>query len=183
MCAYSLKFYQLIYYIEKKIRLSQSISRVFAFGIARLPICYILPVDNIINNFDRYKDIALVMLDFSKVFDAANHKIILSKLKHCGLSNTPLCFMKSYLTNRQQIVKTSRGTSLSKHIPSNVPQGSTLGPLFYSIYTFDLHTSLKYCCNIMQMILNFDSTDLGSVSYKPHVDLINIKNNCNTNCF
>ena len=46
-----------------------------------------------------------IYVDLSKAFDTLNFDKLLSKLKHYGLSETPLKLITSCLTNRNQYVK------------------------------------------------------------------------------
>ena len=75
-----------------------------------------------------------VFLNFSKAFDTVNHKILLSKLYHCGLRGIPLNWFENYLHNRTQFVKIGSIQSSPETIACGTPQGSTLGPLLFLPY-------------------------------------------------
>nr|CAH7767833.1 unnamed protein product [Callosobruchus chinensis] len=139
--------------------------------------------DNIIRNMDKHVNTVLVMIDFSKAFDTVNHKVLLSKLKHIGLSDIPLNFFEHYLVGRRQKVKTIAGTSSIGMVSSGVPQGSVLGPLLYLLYTFDLDSCIEHCAiqtyaDDTQLTFHFDSLHLDEVSYKINLDLANITDYC-----
>ena len=49
-----------------------------------------------------------------------------------------MCWFKSYLENRKQVVNVMGATSCSKDLRCGVPQGSVLGPILYVLYTSPL---------------------------------------------
>ena len=87
-------------------------------------------------------------LDLSKAFDTINHKILLNKLHHYGISETVYNWFKSYLIGRSQQVDYNSHISNIRTISSSVPQGSILGPLLYIIYVNDFPNCLKFSSNL-----------------------------------
>ena len=77
----------------------------------------------------------LVLLDLSAAFDTIDHSILLSRLSSFGVRDSALEWIRSYLTDRTQAVNISG--CLSSFIPLlfGVPQGSVLGPQFFTIYS------------------------------------------------
>ena len=74
----------------------------------------------------------------SKAFDTTDHAILISKLKHYGITNVELDWFRSYLYNSQQYVEVNNAQSSAETIIAGVPQGSILGPLLLLIYINDL---------------------------------------------
>ena len=81
-------------------------------------------------------------IDLSKAFDTLVFDVLLFKLKYYGVTGTGLDLMKSYLTNRKHYVVFDSCRYQSEHVEIciAVPQGSILGPLFFSAYINDLIT-------------------------------------------
>ena len=85
----------------------------------------------------------LVLLDYSKAFDCANHRLILAKLKAAGFREDSLSWILSYLSGRTQKVVTGAGESEWNGILNGVPQGSVLGPLLFTVLVSDLGDAIK----------------------------------------
>ena len=101
--------------------------------------------DNIYKALDNALITIKVLLDFSKAFDKAYHAIMLAKLKHLGFANSALKWIKSYLTSRQQKVRTDQGFSDWTTLDNGVPQGSILGPLLFTILIIDIGEEIRNC--------------------------------------
>ena len=81
---------------------------------------------------------AVCMIDMSAAFDVVDTELLLEKMKLYGFDRNAIQWTWSYLTYRSQSVYIEG--SLSSHLPleAGVPQGSILGPIFYTIFTNEL---------------------------------------------
>ena len=86
-----------------------------------------------------------MFIDFRKVFDLADHEILLEKLSSYKLSNSSLKWLNSYHESRQQTVLSGQGICPFAYINSGVQQGSILGPTSFLLSVNDLPLLLKYC--------------------------------------
>ena len=80
-------------------------------------------------------------MDLSKAFDTLNFNILLNKLQYYGINGISLLLIRSYLTDRFQHVQFENSESDLLEIKTEIPQGSILGPLFFSIMINDLVNS------------------------------------------
>ncbi|KAJ8870665.1 hypothetical protein PR048_029688 [Dryococelus australis] len=85
--------------------------------------------DSIRMTIERSHLTILVLLDFSKAFNAVNHDFILQKLKlYFHFSDNVIQWMTSYLQGRHQCVSTWQPMNLG------IPQSSVLVPLLLSLF-------------------------------------------------
>lgn len=88
----------------------------------------------IYGNLDKSKPIIAVFIDLAKAFDTVDHELLLTKLCNIGIRGNALMLIKSYLSNRSQVVRINNKYSKEEQIKSGVPQGSILGPLLFTIF-------------------------------------------------
>ena len=90
--------------------------------------------NDILCALDRRESVFLVLLDLSTAFDAVDHKLLLTRLEdRVGHSGQVQDWATSYLTGRHQYVTLSGSSSEPRPLTCGVPQGSVLGPIFFTI--------------------------------------------------
>lgn len=109
-------------------------------------------LDYVLENMDNGGQVDVIYTDFEKAFDRVDHYILLHKLERLGIHGDLLRWIKSYLSNRSQAVVVGGYRSDFIDIPTGVPQGSHLGPLFYCAYLYDIAD----CFNLSNHILYAD---------------------------
>ena len=97
-----------------------------------------------------------VFIDFKKAFDCVQHSMLLSKLAKLNLCEGVIAWVKSYLTNRKQRVLANETYSNFLEVTQGVPQGSVLGPLFYTDDTvlYISHPNFKQALDMVQQDMN-----------------------------
>ena len=95
-------------------------------------------------------------IDLSKAFDTLSQSILLHKLSYYGVKGIAYSLIRSYLTQRQQIVEYNECKSEKMLITTGVPQRSVLEPFLFSICINDL----PLCSKIIEMIMYADDTTL-----------------------
>ena len=102
--------------------------------------------------------------------------IMFAILRHIRFSEPVIKWFNSYLCLRQQSVMATSGKSAWANNPLRVPQGSILGPLLYSLYTFSIGHVLKFCsyhlyADDLQIYMSCLICDIGTTINKINDDI------------
>ena len=94
------------------------------------------------NSIDKKLHTVGLFIDIRKAFPSVNHEILLQKLYHYGFRGVALDLFKTYLKSRPQYVhiksEVTETQSDTYYLDNSVPEGSILGPPFFSVYINDL---------------------------------------------
>ena len=96
----------------------------------------------LISKFDNRSQVDLLILDFSKAFDAVPHARLSKKLEYYGINGPVNGWIKSWLMNRSQRVIVEGASSDEVSVRSGVPQGTVLGLLMFLIYIKDIEENI-----------------------------------------
>jgi hypothetical protein len=141
--------------------------------------------DDIFKALDDSEVVLLTLLDYSKAFDTANHRLILAKLKHFGFHEDALAWVASYLGNRKQKVRTDSDSDW-EHIQNGVPQGSILGPLLFTVLVSDISETINMgnyhtYADDVQVLLTFKPDEAITAFESTNTILENIANYSDNN--
>ena len=96
----------------------------------------LLNIHDILLNLAKGSVTALTLLDLSATLDTIDHTILLDRLNvYYGISELALGWFKSYLSGRTHSVKVGNTLSHPAALQYGIPQGSSLGPILFSLYT------------------------------------------------
>ena len=127
--------------------------------------------DNIYDALNNKQHFLSIFLDFSRAFDTVRIDILLDKFEFLGFRGPIYSWIKSFLCERKQFVNIGEKISDIQLTKMGVPQGSTLGPLFFIIYINDMKNSLS---NMKVIHFADDSTLYASFEKKLDIsELIN----------
>ena len=77
----------------------------------------------------------LIRLDLYAAFDTVDHSLLIDRLQSkFGVKDTPLDWLRSYLSGREQFVKIGQHQSDAVPLDVGVPKRSVLGPLLFAVY-------------------------------------------------
>lgn len=127
--------------------------------------------DNIKQFIDEGFVVGAIFIDLTKAFDTLEHSILLDKLESFGITGPTLNLIRSYLSNRPQVVYLNGQFSSTKLINCGVPQGSILGPLLFLLFINDLPNTLTFS----KCLLYADDTTI----YSPHKSLTALQDTLN----
>ena len=92
--------------------------------------------NDILHSVDNGYCVFLVLLDLSAAFDTVSHAVLLHRLQQRnGISNSAHQWIVSYLNGLSQRVQISGTMSCEQSMECGVPQGSVLGPDFFTDYS------------------------------------------------
>jgi len=91
--------------------------------------------NDLLISIDNKQCVFLVLLDLSAAFDTVDHNVLLNRLsERYGIKGQALSWVESYLSDRKQFITVEGVRSTEHTLDCNVPQGSVLGPSFFSDY-------------------------------------------------
>ena len=110
----------------------------------------------------------IIYLDFSKAFDKVPHKRLIEKLKAHGIRGEVANWIEEWLSDRKQRVVVNGENSEWEQVESEVPQGSVLGPVLFTVFINDLDDRIE------SRITKFadDTKLIGRAGSKENTDII-----------
>ena len=108
---------------------------------------------------DEGHSVDVVYLDFAKAFDKVPHCRLLCKLRCHGIEGKVICWIQSWLSDRQQRVVLNGHSSGWRKVESGVPQGSVLGPMCFVVFINDIDGAIDTLASFIRKFA--DDTKIG----------------------
>ena len=120
-----------------------------------------------------------VFFDLAKAFDTVDHEILFKKMELYGIRGITLQLFEfnSYLSYRKMFAPVNGISSKMNDVTCGIPQGSTLGPLLFTLYVNDLQSVTKFNVNLFA-----DDTNLTMSHYKDKELQNNVNNELENIC-
>ncbi|KAL8565040.1 hypothetical protein ACOMHN_003416 [Nucella lapillus] len=103
----------------------------------------LLTSHDLLQSYDRQRQVDVAILDFSKAFDTVPHKRLLHKLNSYGIRGSLHTWITNFLVHRKMSVVIEGDSSEETTVDSGVPQGTCLGPLLFLCHINDLPDTVK----------------------------------------
>ena len=108
---------------------------------------------DIIDAIEKGQLALLSLLDLSAAFYTVDHSIMREGLERSyGVGGSSLRLFESYLTGRSQSIHLGDESTVTRLMTCEVPQGSVLGPLLFTLYPGDvgliMHAHGLYCITV-----------------------------------
>ena len=132
----------------------------------------------IIKSIDDRKITCSVFLDLAKAFDTVDHEILFKKMELYGIRGIALQLFNSYLSNQKMFTLVNGISSKMNDVTCGIPQGSTLGPLLFTLYVHNL----PYSVTKFNVKLFADDTNLTMSHYKDKELQNNVNNELENIC-
>jgi hypothetical protein len=103
----------------------------------------VVSMHDMLQSFDKGKQVDIGILDFSKAFDTVPHDRLLHKIDQYGIRGPLHTWLTSFLTERKMRVELEGEYSDVATVDSGVPQVTVLGPILFLYHIHDVPNSVK----------------------------------------